>query len=493
MEGDGVKRPSWTEAADAAAALLRRVPAPVWVVWAACTLPYGYLLGRLLLAASVDAYYAEQAGFWALLVAAAYLGKQAGEWYFQSALLRVLGGAPPAARLGAQWTLQPTALLVLPLAGLLFFPLAPAVTFYRTLSVSTPREALRLATREVLAQNWELSVVMAGGLLLWGNLFALWLAAPVLLRAFFGWETAFGRMGERLFNLPSFWVVTLVTYLCLDPLLNAMAARRVFGEQSRKTGTDLLAALRAAGLGLVLTGLQAGPLAAQESQELEQSIARTLREPEFAFRQPRETGTEPGWYGDLAAQITRWIGEFLEWLYPAEKARPQGGGFEWSPAATQQVVIGLAVLAVGWLLVSLYRQRRKRRGRLAAAAGAGAAPVPDLSAEEVRPDALPEESWLAMADELAGRGEYRLALRALHLAGLRRLGERGLLTIGAAKSGGEYSREVERRGRSTPQVHPLFEANRRRFEAAWYGFHDLGEAGLRQARGRWEEIRQHVG
>ncbi|MFN9263823.1 MAG: hypothetical protein ACK6DY_10065 [Acidobacteriota bacterium] len=119
--------------------------------------------------------------------------------------------------------------------------------------------------------------------------------------------------------------------------------------------------------------------------------------------------------------------------------------------------------------------------------------MPDLSAEEVRPDALPEESWLAMADELAGRGEYRLALRALHLAGLRRLGERGLLTIGAAKSGGEYSREVERRGRSTPQVHPLFEANRRRFEAAWYGFHDLGEAGLRQARGRWEEIRQHVG
>jgi hypothetical protein len=68
-----------------------------------------------------------------------------------------------------------------------------------------------------------------------------------------------------------------------------------------------------------------------------------------------------------------------------------------------------------------------------------------------------------------------------------------MVTIGAAKSGGEYGRELERRGRPLPQVYPLFEANRRRFEEAWYGFHELGTAGVSEVRSRWEEIRQYVG
>ncbi|MCX6586808.1 MAG: hypothetical protein NTX13_09550 [Acidobacteria bacterium] len=484
-----MRRPPWTEAADAAAALLRRVPAPVWVVWAASTLPYAYLLGRLLLMASFDAYYAEQAGGWALLVAAAYLAKQAGESYFQGALLRVLGDTPPAPRLGPQFTLQPTALLVLPLAALLFFPLAPAVTFYRTLSVSTPREALHYAMQGWLLQSWELSVAMAGGILLWANLFVLWLLAPMLLRAFFGWETSFGRINDRMFNLPSFWVVTLTTYVCLDPLLNAMAARRVFLERSRRTGTDLLAALRTAAMGVVLVGGLAGPLAAQEAGELERSIAQTLREPEFAFRQPRTGGPESAWFVETLTRLAQWIQDLLAWLSPGKEAKAEAGGALVSPELTQQLVIGMALLLVAGLCFYLYRQRR----RPVAATVTATAVAPDLTREDVRPDALPEESWLAMADALAGRGEYRLALRALHLAGLRRLSERGLVTIGAAKSGGEYGREVERRGRSTPQVHRLFEANRRGFEEAWYGFHELGEGGLRQVRGRWEEIRQHVG
>ncbi len=482
-----MKRPSWTESADAAAALLRRTPGPAWVVWAVCTLPFVYLLGRLLLTATFDAYYAEQAGGLTLLVAAAYLFKQVGESYFQGELLRVLGGTPPPLRLGPQLTLQPTALLVLPLAALLFFPLAPAVTFYRTLSVSSPREAMRYATQDVLLQSWELSLAMVGGFLLWVNLFVLWLTAPMLLRAFFGWETSFGRIEDRLFNLPSFWVVTLTTYLCVDPLLNAMAARRVFLQESRKTGIDLLAALRVVTTALVLVA----PLAAHEAQEVERSIAQTMREPGFAFRQPKvvEQGAGDGWFLQALRTLAQWIEDFFAWLRPEKQTPPELGNFGLSPQMSQNLLIGFAVLLVAGLVIYLLKQRRPHKALVVAAPAA----APDLNREDLRPDALPEESWLALADEYAARGEYRLALRALHLAGLRRLSERGLVTIGPAKSGGEYGRELERRGRPTPQVHPLFETNRRRFEEAWYGFHELGTAGVSEVRTRWEEIRQYVG
>jgi len=483
-----VKRPSWTESADAAAALLRRAPGSAWVVWAVCTLPFVYLLGRLLLTATFDAYYAEQAGGLTLLVAAAYLFKQVGESYFQGELLRVLGGSPPPLRVGPQLTLQPTALLVLPLAALLFFPFAPAVTFYRTLSVSSPREALRYATQDVLLQSWELSLAMAGGFLLWVNLFVLWLTAPMLLRAFFGWETSFGRIEDRMFNFPSFWVVTLTTYLCVDPLLNAMAARRVFLKESRKTGIDLLAALRMVATALVL----ALPLAAQEAQELERSITQTMREPAFAFRQPKvveQDGAREGWFLQMLRTLAQWIEDFLTWLRPEQQTSPDVGNFGLSPQMSQNLLIGLAVLLVAGLVVYLLKQRRPPKAPVAAPAMT----APDLSREDLRPDALPEESWLALADDYASRGEYRLALRALHLAGLRRLSERGLVTIGPAKSGGEYGRELERRGRPMPHVHPLFEVNRRRFEEAWYGFHELGTAGVSEVRTRWEEIRNHVG
>lgn len=479
----------WSASADAAAALLRRVPARTWILWALTTLPLAYLLGRLLLAASFDAYYPETSGLLALAVALGYLWKQVGEALFQRDLLRLLGAEPPPLRLGPQLTLQPTALIVLPLAALLFFPLAPAVTFYRTLSLTTPRQALRHAVSNVLVQSWELSIVFAGGLLLAVNLFVLWLAAPMLLRAFFGWETSFGRIEERLFNLPSFFVVTLLTYLALDPLLNAMAARRVFLAEAKTSGVDLLAALRVLTTALLL----AIPLAAQEGPQIEQSIQQTMREPGFAFRQPRDLTPEQirdNWFLTALRSLARWIEELLEWLKPQQDTPTVSPPSGLSPQLTQNLIIALAVLGV--LALAYYFYRNRRPAQPVAPRTAPPTP-PDLTREDLRPDALPEASWLSLADEYAAAGDYRLSLRALHLAGLRRLGERNLISIAAAKSGGEYSRELERRSRSTPNVFPLFKSNLRSFEEAWYGFHELNLESLAAVRQYWEEIRTHVG
>ena len=484
---------SWTESADAAASLLRQASPRAWTLWALCTLPFAYLLGRLLLAASFDAFYSEHAAPLTLAVAAAYLLKQVGEAYFQGERIRPLGAAPPPLRLGPHLALQPTALIVLPLAALLFFPFAPAITFYRTLSVCSPRQALAHATRDAILQSWELSLALAGGLLLWVNLFALWLFMPMLLRAFFGWETSFGRIENRLFNLPSFWVVSLLTYLVLDPLFNAISARRVFLHEARKSGIDLLAALRVLATALILITPLAAQEAPQEAKAIEQIIQETQREPGFAFRQPREPDSaeaRENWILQGMRALVRLIDDFLEWIRPKKDKPPELPGVGLSPQAAQNLLIGLAVVLVLGLGFYLYRNRRPSNAPTIAATPP---PAPDLTREDLRPDALPEASWLALADDYTARGDYRLALRALHLAGLRRLGERGLISIATTKSGGEYGRELERRSRPQPVVFPLFSTNLRRFEEAWYGFHELDPAAVLTVRQRWEDIRSHVG
>ena len=85
-----------------------------------------------------------------------------------------------------------------------------------------------------------------------------------------------------------------------------------------------------------------------------------------------------------------------------------------------------------------------------------------------------------MARELIGRGEYRLAIRALHLASLARLAETGYLRLARYKSNAEYLRELKRRAHSRPDVIPAFSGSTQIYEAVWYGGHDPAERMLHE-------------
>ena len=95
--------------------------------------------------------------------------------------------------------------------------------------------------------------------------------------------------------------------------------------------------------------------------------------------------------------------------------------------------------------------------------------VPDLSAEEVAASQLPEDGWLSMARDLAAKGEHRLALRALYLASLAGLAHRELVSLAHHKTNRDYTREVERRARATPQLPERFKGIVSYFDRAWYG------------------------
>ena len=72
-----------------------------------------------------------------------------------------------------------------------------------------------------------------------------------------------------------------------------------------------------------------------------------------------------------------------------------------------------------------------------------------------------------------GKGELRLALRAVYLATLACLARQELITIAKYKSDREYELELRRRSHTQPQLAGVFAENRAVFEGAWYGLHEV--------------------
>ena len=164
-----------------------------------------------------------------------------------------------------------------------------------------------------------------------------------------------------------------------------------------------------------------------------------------------------------------------------------GGGWDWIGAFKAGLVLlaagGLGVIA--WMLWRLFRGGRAKTAAIVAVAA-----VPDLRAEDAAADQLPEDGWLILAREHAGRGELQLALRAAWLAGLAHLGARQLLTIARYKSNRDYDRELRRRGRTRDALLAAFEENLTAFERSWYGRHPVRPDDFTAFEGNLARIRE---
>jgi hypothetical protein len=94
-----------------------------------------------------------------------------------------------------------------------------------------------------------------------------------------------------------------------------------------------------------------------------------------------------------------------------------------------------------------------------------------------------------MAREQLAAGDLRLALRALYLASLAHLAERGLVKLEKFKSNRDYEREVLRRARALPEVRDAFSDNVGAFDRAWYGLHEVTRDGVSRFEQNLERIR----
>jgi Domain of unknown function (DUF4129) len=249
--------------------------------------------------------------------------------------------------------------------------------------------------------------------------------------------------------------------------------------------------------------------------DLDRSIEQVLGRREFNWRLPREkpadVNSDKGFLaafmdglietlrswakaiGRAVKAVVRWVADVIDWL--REKIfgnRPTAhesgsAGTDWM-VSLQGLISVLLVLTVCAVAILFYRTWRRRGARKEIASEA-VAPVPDLADENVTASQLPEDDWLRLARELMGKGELRLALRALYLAGLAHLAQRDMIRVAKFKSNRDYEQELSRRARALPELQAAFAENVGIFDRVWYGLHEVTHEALQRFQNNLEKIK----
>lgn len=390
-----------------------------------------------------------------------------------------------------------TKLIVIPLAAISVLPLAYATAFYRSLTLFAaeglgPREASARAWKAAIAwqrENWfVIAILNLLGFAVIVDVSVTVILAPMLVKIFTGYESVSMERGSSALGI-QFPVILALTWLCFDPLLQAVYTVRAFQWEGLRTGEDLLVRLRRLAPLLVLFCLATHCLPAApptlSRDNLNNSIDQTLNSPDYAWRIPPPVSeaeqkdwfidtvdrivalVKRGWtvISDLWSELIDWIGNMLRNTVPAPGKTQPG-----KPTAVRPVfyLLGLGITGLALALLWKFGSRKK----LSVAAVAAGPSAVDLTDEALLASDLPEDEWLQMAERYAGSGDLRLALRALYLGTLALLNHRGLLTVHACKSNRDYERELRRRSRDNGLTQ-IFGVNIRSFERSWYGFHDV--------------------
>ena len=509
--------------------LLRSAPLRFYTPYLLGTIPF--VLGLLWFTAEMtwSAFATERLLDFSLAAALLFVWKQVWEAVFCASIHERISGAcePWTSRrifrmVTLQAALQPWSLIALPLAVLTMVPLAWTVAFFRNLSLyagSGSVHAVRLSSEQAgrwIRSNWIVQAFLCLlGLLLLVNYFAALMMIPQLGKSIFGLENALTRYPLWMLNSTGFVAVGILVYVTLDPIFSAVYVLRCFNGQSIHSGADLRARFRGitakAALGLMLllnpcldvASAQSSAVAvAVDAKQLDQSIQTVVRRREYTWRMPKteDPSKRPEWANWIDKVFAR-IGEFWDWLQEglrkmfssddADSAKKNGTTGAWDFALRYSLWILGAIFAIG-AAVLLYRQRNARKAGSAVAASTAAPLAVDLRDESLTADKLPESSWLSLAQEWIDKGDLRLALRAMHLAGLSYLNGRSLVTVQRWKSGMDYSSELARRSRSVPEVSAAFRGNLRIFEAGWYGRHEVDRDALQTFSRGLDEMRSHA-
>lgn len=438
-----------------------------------------------------------------------------------------------------QGAIQPSRLIVHPIAAVLTLPFGWVTAFYENATVigdgTEPR--IREVTKSSASQAGVWPAQNHGLLLIFVLLsFFLWLNAgilivtiPALLKTFLGIDSAFTRAGYwMIFNTTFLAASFTLAWLALDPLVKAVYVLRCFHGAARKDGADLLAELSRVRAGaksvamaaMLFVAFLATPIHAAEKPasqpivsptQMDSAIKRTLQNEKYAWRMPREkvaddsdsatAGWLRGFFSSFGEMMMKWMRairdvfrNIIEWLdkYFSKRSTAhdtsKSTGTDWMVylRGFAYVLLSLAGVALVWLLVRLWRHASKV-SKVVRAEVINA--KPDLTDEKVTAAQLPEDEWLKLAREMIEKGELRLALRAFYLATLAHLAARQIVTIAQFKSNRDYEREVNRRARALADLRAAFADNVGAFERVWYGLYEVTGETMTQFQSNLERIR----
>ena len=232
-----------------------------------------------------------------------------------------------------------------------------------------------------------------------------------------------------------------------------------------------------------------------EPSRLGEEISRTLEQKKYQWQLSRksvegESVSEKSWIAlrlqEIASSARKAIRSFTNWFEEAwkklmKRGLKSGGGDrnvdtkflkELSSMASLALIVLIGGLVL-WLMIALYRKHSGKEKIVVSDEGISG--MIDLESSDIVATQLLEEEWMRLAREQIAKGEERLAVRALFLATLAHLGERGLLKIVRSKSNRDYRAELRVRSRNSGVIAAAFEENTTLFERVWYGVHHLGQ------------------
>lgn len=466
--------------------LLRAAPFSAVAAYLTGAVPFTLALLFFLNDMTRSPFASERIAVFSLVLAALYIWKNTWQAVFARALYQTL--SPVRTRLNVfrlilfQAALQPVGLV-------LMLPFPWFVAFFRNAALMAALnvpDPLRTARRQSVLwtrQNWAaIGLMSVAGLLLFANFFIAIAILPQFARSFLGIEGEFARLGTRIVNPATAAVAAALAWMLVDPLLDAVYALRCFYGESLATGEDLLAALRkavaAAAVLVCLLLVTPHPAHAQiDSVRLDRSIDQVVHSREFTWRAPHAGGPDPAgrWVGwvrgaeDLWDRGWEWVKRAFRAIFEGKSGAQSGGKDAPVTRRMLQSMIGLVIALIAAAGVAFFM--RTRAPVVVAQAITVATPAVNLTDDSVTADQMPESAWRKLADDWLAKGDCRLALRALYLAGLNYLSGRNLVSIRRWKSVLDYRRELERRSRANPEVSPVFTRSVAIFERGWYGPH----------------------
>jgi hypothetical protein len=419
----------------------------------------------------------------------------------------------------AIWLLSPFLLLVMAVMHFIFLPAlgemspalqAPVLIFVSLLSVFL---LLLNPLGVCVAVNVGLSILALNG----------------LLQVFFDIRTIFTVGGPAIMNSSFEMLCVLIAWLLLDPAMKAAYVIRCFDGDALKNGEDLRVALRRyavaalllfAGLAGLLGGFSPTPVAAQstetpdpapsaqnsppsqvDAQTLNKSIDDELSRLRYVWRLPKERDeTQENAVVRAVRSFFEWAQDLVKRIRDYFKRQSENDSSDKDKAKhrfllsdvrvwMRILLAALCVVIVGVLLVTMFRMWRRRRVEHVEPALTVLPLCPDLENEGLAADQLPENEWAALAQDLAGRGEYRLAMRALYLAGLAHLAQAELLRLARYKSNRDYLNELRRRAHFEPALPTAFAQCARLYESVWYGKHEAAAPQYLELSAQWEQLR----
>jgi hypothetical protein len=337
------------------------------------------------------------------------------------------------------------------------------------------------------------------------NITTLLFVMPALWKMLTGSETDWSRMQNPTL-LGMLAVSAVATWLLMDPWIQTYCVLRVFYQNARSDGRDLLREIaRLAAIVLICSVAMIPNASAAQPDPLKQAIDRAAQGEDYGWLRPPDTKAEKGFLADLrnkangevkavearVQDVYRRLDYWLRNLLNRNQERAMNKHLAAAPGLELRWVLGLLAVLICGVIVALSIRTKSPRIVVETAPMESAVGAADVMNEGILPSEVKQEEWLRLASEYLENNQTRLAARAFYLANLSHLGAQSLLKLSLSKSNKLYERELARQPKSADLTAP-FAACNRLYERAWYGMRELGAEQVELLKGAADQLRQHA-